>query len=101
MVTAISDQRDPPGLDPIRGRRSRPRLGLGAGLTAAARGLAFTGLMLAGLGLLLVIVVAVGLTALGCGVLIIGNAAPTDQRILQGFLAVGAGLALGRFGVPL
>ncbi|HEX9529391.1 MAG TPA: hypothetical protein VF951_17980 [Streptosporangiaceae bacterium] len=38
MVTAIS----PP--------RSRPGLGLGAGLVAAARGLAFCGLMLAGLG---------------------------------------------------
>jgi signal transduction histidine kinase len=88
MVTAI----------PVH--RSRPRLGLGAGLTAAARGLAFTGLMLAGLGLLLVVLLAVGLTALGCGVLIIGNAAPRDQRILTGLLAVGAGLAIGRFVVP-
>ncbi len=101
MVTAIPDQRDQLKLGRTPARRTRPRLGVGAGLTAAARGLALTGLMLAGLGLLLVIVVAVGLTALGCGVLIIGNAAPTDQRILQGLVAVAAGLALGRFGVPL
>jgi signal transduction histidine kinase len=124
MVTAIPDRRDQPGLDPIPDRRDqprldpipdrrdqprpdpipdrrgRPKLGLRAGLTAAARGLAFTGLMLAGLAQLCVVLVAVGLTALGCGVLIIGNAAPTDQRILQGFMAVGAGLAIGRFGVP-
>ena len=40
---------------PISARRGRPRFGLEAGLVAAARGLAFTGLMLAGLGLLVVI----------------------------------------------
>jgi len=100
MVTAIPHRRDQPGLDPIPGRRGRPKLGLRAGLTAAARGLAFTGLMLAGLAQLFVVLVAVGLTALGFGVLIVGNAAATDQRILQGFLAVGAGLAIARFGVP-
>ena len=33
----------------IPARRARPRLGLAAGLTDAARGLAFCGLMLAGL----------------------------------------------------
>jgi len=36
-------------------RRTRPRFGPQAGLVAAARGIAFTGLMLAGLGLLIVI----------------------------------------------
>ncbi len=58
MVTAISP------------RRGRPGIGLGAGLLAAARGVAFFGLMLAGLGLLLVLFAAVGLTAVGVGVLL-------------------------------
>jgi len=57
-------------------RRGTPRLGLGAGLVAAARGLAFTGLMLAGLGLLLVVLAAVLLTALGALLVIIGNGNP-------------------------
>src|ERR1017187_3824026 len=52
MVTAIPVQ------------RGKPRLGLVAGLVAAARGLAFAGLMLAELGLLAVLLAAVGLTAL-------------------------------------
>ena len=45
--------------------RTRPRFGPQAGLVAATRGVAFTGLMLAGLGLLIVIVGANFLTALG------------------------------------
>jgi len=88
MVTAIS----PP--------RSRPGLGLGAGLVAAARGLAFCGLMLAGLGLLLVLLAALGLTALGAGLLIIGNGGPRDQRALLVVLVLAAGLGIGRFYGP-
>jgi signal transduction histidine kinase len=88
MVTAI----------PVR--RVRPRLGPAAGLTAAARGLAFFGLMLAGLGLLLVVLATVGLTALGFGVLIVGNGSGHNQRLPLALLVAGAGLAIGRFGVP-
>ena len=60
-------------------RRTRPRFGPQAGLVAATRGVAFTGLMLAGLGLLIVIVAAVFLTALGAGILIVGNGGPQDS----------------------
>ena len=67
---------------PISARCGRPRFGLKAGLVAAARGLAFTGLMLAGLGPLVVILATVGLVALGAGVLIVGNGGPRDQRLL-------------------
>jgi signal transduction histidine kinase len=84
VVTAISP------------RRSKPGLGLGAGLVAAARGLGFVGLMLAGLGLLLVWLAALGLIALGAGVIIVGNGSPPDQRVLLGLLVLGAGLGLGR-----
>ena len=63
-------------------RRTRPRFGLGAGLVAATRGIAFAGLMLAGLGLLVVIAAAAFFTALGAGVLIVGNGGPRDQRVL-------------------
>jgi signal transduction histidine kinase len=80
--------------------RRRPKLGLAAGLTAVAQGLAFFVLLLAGLGLLLVGLLAVGLTALGAGILIVGNGGPTDQRTLLGLALTGAGLAIGRFGVP-
>jgi len=85
---------------PTSTRRSRPRFGLEAGLVAAVRGLAFAGLMLAGLGLLAVILAVVGLTALGAGILIVGNGGPRDQRALLSLLMLGAGLALGRFGAP-
>ena len=47
--------------------RTRPRFGLQAGLVAATRGVAFTALMAAGVGLLLMIVAAVLLIALGAG----------------------------------
>ncbi len=82
-VTAISPE------------RGRPGIGLGAGLVAAARGVAFFGLMLAGLGLLLVLLAAVGLTAVGFGVLIVGNGGPHGQRVLLGLLVAGAGLGIG------
>jgi signal transduction histidine kinase len=89
MVTAISPQ------------RSRPGLGLGAGLVAAARGLAFFGLMLAGLGLLLVWLSALGLTALGAGVLIVGNGSHHgSQRLALALLVLAAGLGIGRFFGP-
>ena len=81
-------------------RRTRPRFGPQAGLVAATRGVAFTGLMLAGLGLLIVIVGAVFLTALGAGALIVGNGGPRDQRVLLALVVLGAGLGLGRFAVP-
>jgi signal transduction histidine kinase len=80
-------------------RRTRPRFGPQAGLVAATRGVAFTGLMLAGAGLLIVMVGAVFLTALGAGVLIVGNGGPRDQRVLLALVVLGAGLGLGRFAV--
>ena len=81
-------------------QRTRPRFGPQAGVVAATRGVAFTGLMLAGLGLLIVIAGAVFLTALGAGVLIVGNGGPRDQRVLLALVVLGAGLGLGRFAVP-
>ena len=47
--------------------RTRPRFGPQAGLVAATRGVAFTALMAAGIALLLMIVAAVLLIALGAG----------------------------------
>ncbi len=81
-------------------RRTRSRFGLQAGLVAATHGVAFAGLMLAGLGLLLVILAPVLVTALGAGILIVGNGGPRDQRALLGLLAVGTGLGLARFALP-
>src|ERR1035441_2568788 len=81
-------------------QRGKPRLGLVAGLVAAARGLAFAGLMLAELGLLAVLLAAVGLTALGCGILVVGNGASGTQQALLGLLLTGAGLGLGWFAAP-
>ena len=80
--------------------RSRIRFTLGECLAAAARGVAFAGLMLAGLGLLVVIVAAVFFTALGAAVLIVGNGGPRDQRVLLALLAIGTGLGLARFALP-
>ena len=81
-------------------RRTRPRFGPQAGLVAATRGVAFTGLMLAGLGLLIVIVGAVFFTALGAAALIVGNRGPQDQHMLLALVVLGAGLGLARFAVP-
>ena len=50
--------------------RSRPRLTPAACVAAAFHGLAFAGLMLAGLGLLLVVAASAFLVALGAGVFI-------------------------------
>jgi signal transduction histidine kinase len=80
--------------------RTRPRFGPQAGLVAATRGVAFTGLMLAGLGLLIVIAASVFLTALGAGVLIAGNSGPQDQHKLLALVVLGTGLGLARFAVP-
>ena len=85
------------GSQPVRGR---PRLTPAAGLAAAFQGVAFAVLMLAGLGLLLVILASVFLTALGFGVLALAGGLPGDQRILLALLLVGAGLGIGRFFVP-
>jgi signal transduction histidine kinase len=81
-------------------RRTRPRFGAQAGLVAATRGVAFAGLMLAGLGLLIVIASGLFFAALGAGVLIAGNGGPRDQRVLLALLAVGTGLGLLRFALP-
>jgi len=80
--------------------RSRPRLNPAAGLAAAFHGVAFAVLMLAGLGLLLVMLASVILTALGFGVLALAGGLPGDQRILLALLLVGAGLGIARFIVP-
>jgi hypothetical protein len=60
-------------------RRTRPRFGPQAGLVAATRGVAFAALMAAGIGLLILIVAAVFLIALGAGILIVGSGAPTKS----------------------
>src|SRR5689334_24878467 len=78
-------------------RRARPRFGPQAGLVAATRGVAFAALMAAGIGLLILIVAAVFLIALGAGILIVGSGGPHEERVLLGFLAIGSGLGLIRF----
>jgi signal transduction histidine kinase len=80
-------------------RRTRPRFGLQAGLVAATRGVAFAGLMLAGLGLLIVIVGANFFTALGVAALIVGNRGPQDSHMLLALVVLGTGLGLARFAV--
>jgi signal transduction histidine kinase len=80
-------------------RRSRPRFGPQAGLVAASRGVAFTGLMLAGFGLLIVIVSANFFTALGVAALIVGNRGPQDSHMLLALVVLGTGLGLARFAV--
>ena len=80
--------------------RTRPRLGPQAGLVAATRGVAFTGLMLAGLGLLIVIVGAVLLAGLGAAALIVGSRGPQDSHLLLALVVLGTGLGLARFALP-
>ncbi len=87
-----------------QGQRSTPsgmRRGMGGGAIATCRGVALAGLMLAGLFLMLVPVSAVFLTALGAGVLIVGNGAPRDHRIALGLAVLAAGLLVVRFLVPV
>jgi hypothetical protein len=80
--------------------RTGPRFGPQAGLAAATRGVAFTGLMLAGFGLLIVIAGGLLLIALAAAVLIMGNGHPRDQHVLLALVVLGAGLGLVRFAVP-
>jgi signal transduction histidine kinase len=86
---------------PISPRRTRPRFGLGAGLTAAARGLAFTGLTLAGLVLMVVILGAAGLIVVGLLALIDGTRSfEASWKVPVALLVIGAGLLVGRFLLP-
>ncbi len=74
--------------------------GLGAGLTAAARGLALTAVALAGLVPLAAILAAAGLVALGAAILAGSFGGPADQRVLLAVLVTGAGAGLGWFVIP-
>ena len=86
---------------PVSPRRTRPKFGLGAGLEAAARGLAFTGLTLAGLVLLAVVLGAVGLILFGFWALILDAGRPElNQKLRLALLVIGAGLIAGRFLLP-
>jgi signal transduction histidine kinase len=80
--------------------RGRPRVGPAAYLAAPLRGLAFAGLMLAGLGLLIVLLVSVVLTAVGIGVFVLDRGLPAVQQWLLGSVVVVAGLGIGRFFAP-
>ena len=84
-----------------QGERSPVRWSASGGIIAGCRGLALAGLMLAGLFLLLVPLMAVFLTAVGAGVVIVGNGAPRDHRIVLGAALLAGGLAVGRFLVPV
>jgi signal transduction histidine kinase len=80
--------------------RSRPRLTPAACVAAAFRGVALAGLMLAGLGLLLILVAAVFFIALGVGILMEDTTLPGTQRTLLGVLVAAGGLGIIRFFVP-
>ena len=84
-----------------QGERSPVRWSARGGIIAGCRGLALAGLMLAGLFLLLVPLMAVFLTAVGAGVVIVGNGAPRDHRIVLGAALLAGGLVVGRFLVPV
>jgi signal transduction histidine kinase len=60
----------------------------------------FAGLMLVGLGLTLVLLASLGLTALGAGFLIVGNGHHGSQRFTLDLLVLAAGLGIGRFFGP-
>ena len=78
-------------------RRGRPRLGPAEGLTAATRGLAFCGLMLAEVGLVLAVLAALGLAALSVALVVQDQGGPHAERALVVLvLVVAAGLVLGR-----
>ena len=83
-----------------QGRRGTLRWSAGGGIIGVFRGLALSGLTLAGLVLLLVPLLAVILTAVGAGVLVVGNGAVPDHRFLTGLALLAAGLGIGRFLVP-
>ena len=80
--------------------RIRPRFGPQAGLVAATRGVAFAGLMLAALGLLIVIGAAPFFTALGAVALVTVNHGPQNSHLLLALVVLGTGLGLARFAVP-
>ena len=83
-----------------QGQRGARPWGFGGGIIAVFRGLALPGLMLSALGLLLVPLVSVFLTALGAGVLIVGDGPSGDHRFLLGLALLAGGLAIGRVFVP-
>jgi signal transduction histidine kinase len=86
MVTAI----------PLR--RERPRLGPVAGLTATARGLGFCALMLAGLGLVLAVLTALGLAVLSVALVLHDRGQPHEARsVLIAAVMIAAGLGAGRY----
>src|ERR1700745_2244665 len=80
--------------------RARPRVCPQAGVMPATRGVAFAALMAAGIGLLILLVAAVFLIALGAGILFVGSGGPHEERVLLAFLAIGTGLSLIRFALP-
>jgi signal transduction histidine kinase len=80
--------------------RNGIRPGIRGGIIDARRGLAFCGLMLAGLGLLLVLLLTPFLIVLGTALLFSGNAMEHRQRLPLGILVILAGLGIGRFLVP-
>ncbi len=84
-----------------RGTQGGMKWGIGESINAGCHGLALAGLMLAGLSLLLVPVIAVFLIAVGAGVVIVGNGAPRDHRIVLGVALLAAGLVVVRFLVPV
>ena len=83
-----------------QGQRVPLRWSAGGGIIGVVRGLALAGPMLAGLLLLLVPLMAVILTAVGAGVLIVGNGPSGDHRFMTGVALVAAGLGIGRLFVP-
>jgi signal transduction histidine kinase len=78
-------------------RRRRPGPWIRGGGLDVGRGLALSGLGLAALGLLLIVVATVLLTGLGIIDLLTGN---WDQNHGRGLLALLAGLVIGRFLLP-
>ncbi len=103
---AIVPQPASPGVAPrpapsgVVPRLAPLRFGLGAGLSAAVRGLALAVVALAGFVPLAVILAAAGLVAFGPGYLIIDNGNPPESRVLLAVLVTGAGAGLAWSGVP-
>jgi signal transduction histidine kinase len=81
-------------------QRGTVRWGIGACFIAMVRGLALSGMLLAALLLLLVPLLAATFTAVGAGVLVVGNGPSGDHRFLTGLALLAAGLGIGRLFVP-
>ena len=96
----MSDTAMIPDSQAQRGTPGAMKWGIGGGIIAGSRGLTLAGLMLAGLFLLLVPLMAAFLAAVGAGVVIVGNGAPRDHRIVLGLALLAAGLFVVRFLVP-